>query len=130
MYSVEVTDRGGYLFNIRSGEYEFTVDAKASGEGITPPDTLLAALGSCIGVYIRKYAEGARLEIEGFKVTVKSDFCKEGPVSFKSIEVSIDMKDTGLDERRRKALLEFIKNCPVHNTLAGNPKIDIRIGKV
>lgn len=38
-----------------------------------------------------------------------------------------DLKGAVLDERRRKALLEFVKNCPVHNTLKVNPLVDIKL---
>ncbi len=123
MYRVEVTNEGGTPFKVRSKDYEFIVDTK--GAGVTPPDTLLASLGSCVGVYIRKYAEGAKIDLKNFKVTVESEFGKEAPFTFKSINVRVDLGGASLDDRRRKALLEFIKNCPVHNTLKGNPTIEI-----
>lgn len=125
MYRVEVSNKGDSLFNVKSKDCEFTVDTK--GEGVTPPDTLLASLGSCVGVYIRKYAEGSKLDIKEFCVTVEADFAKEAPAAFRNINVSIDLQGAGIDERRRKAMLEFVKNCPVHNTLEAKPVIDIKI---
>ncbi|MFA5147393.1 MAG: OsmC family protein [Candidatus Omnitrophota bacterium] len=125
MYSVEVSSAGDYLFRVKANDYEFEVDAK--GRGATPPDTLLASLGSCVGVYIRKYAEGARLAIDEFTVKVSGELCKEAPARFKTIDVSVGLRGSALDERRRKALIEFIKNCPVHNTLRSDPEIKIRI---
>ena len=96
---------------------------------MTPPDTLLAALGSCIGVYIRKYAEGARLDLEKFKITVEAELSnpKDVPFCFREIRVLLDFEGVQMEERRRKALLEFIKNCPVHNTLKANPLVEIRV---
>jgi len=125
MYQVEVNHEKDYTFAIRSKDYQFKVDTK--GNGITPPDTLLASLGSCIGVYVRKYADGAKLAIENFSITVTADFSQEPPACFREIKVRLDLKAAQLDERRKKALLEFIKNCPVHHTLAANPAIDISI---
>lgn len=45
MYRVEISNKEGYRFNIKSKDYEFKIDV--NGSGITPPDTLLASLGSC-----------------------------------------------------------------------------------
>lgn len=125
MYRVDIVNSRDYVFNVKSKDYEFVVDTK--GAGVTPPDTLLASLGSCIGVYIRKYAEGAKLTLGEFALSVEADFSKEQPVCFRSINVSIDLKGAALDERRKIALLEFIKNCPVHNTLKLNPQIEVGI---
>ena len=125
MYQVDITNEGGYLFNVKSKDYQFAIDTK--GKGITPPDTLLASLGSCVGVYIRKYAEDLKLELKGFNIKVEAEFSKEKPVRFTHINISIDLKDSGIDERRKKALLEFVKNCPVHNTLSFAPLVDIKI---
>lgn len=125
MYHVEINNEGGYLFQVKSKDYEFKIDTK--GNGITPPDTLLASLGSCIGVYVRKYGEGAKLNIKEFSVTVDAEFTKEPPFCFKEIKVKVNLNRPGLDERRKKAFLEFIKNCPVHNTLEAKPQIQIEI---
>jgi len=125
MYQVEVIHQKDYTFEVKSKDYQFIVDIK--GNGITPPDTLLASLGSCVGVYVRKYAEGAKLGIENFSINVTAEFSKESLACFREIKVSLDLKGVQLDERRRKALLEFIKNCPVHHTLEANPAIEIEI---
>ena len=125
MYKVDVENSGDYSFNVKSKDYQFVVDTK--GKGMTPPDTLLASLGSCVGVYMRKYFEGAKMAVPHFKVSVEGDLGKEAPYGFRAISVKIYMEGFSLDERRKKALLEFIKNCPIHNTLKANPTIDISI---
>lgn len=125
MYHVDVTNTGDSKFKITSANGELTIDTK--GGGMTPPDTLLASIGSCMGVYIRKYCEGAKLPIAGFTISVDADFTKEGPLRFKDIKVSIDLKSAAIDDRRKKAMLEFIKNCPVHNTLKNAPDFMIEI---
>ena len=125
MYRVEIDNAGDYRFNVKSKDYEFVIDAK--GKGITPPDTLLASLASCIGVYIRKYAEGAKLAISRFKITAEAELTKEKPVRFSQINVSIYLGGTALDERRKKVLSDFINNCPIHNTLETKPNISVNI---
>ncbi len=125
MYKVEITNKGEMIFNVKSGDSELIIDAK--GKGFTPPDALLAGLGSCIGVYIRKFAEGADLAINGFCVTVEADLSKEAPICFRIINASIDLKGFQMDERRKNTLIHFIKNCPVHNTLKIGPDVNIDI---
>ena len=125
MYNVEVRHQQDLAFMVKTNESEFIIDAK--GRGLTPLDALLAGLGSCVGVYIRKYAEGAKLDLNNFKVNVSAELSKESPASFKQIKVAIDLKACQLDERRQRALLEFIKHCPAHNTLKGNPEIEFKL---
>lgn len=125
MYRVEVSSEGAYKFSVKSKGYEFSIDAL--GKGVTPPDALLASLAGCIGVYIRKYADGAKLAVGNFSITVEADLGKEAPYYFRQINVAVDLKGAELDDRRKKALLEFVKNCPVHNTLKMNPSINVAI---
>lgn len=123
MYRVEISNEGAYKFNVKSKDYEFIIDV--NGKGATPPDTLLASIGSCIGVYLRKYADGAKLPLRDFMISVEADFGKEAPYYFRQINVAIDLKGLELDDHRKSAILRFIKNCPVHNTLTNNPAIDV-----
>ncbi len=126
MYRVEVTHSKDQVFNFQSQNHPAVViDAKGK-EGLTPPDLLLASLGSCVGVYLRKYSESSGLELDNFKVTAEAEF-SPSPYGFKEIHVTVNLKELVLDERRKKALLEFVKNCPVHNTLKGNPAVLIKI---
>jgi len=125
MYRVEVRHNQDMAFSVKAGESEFSIDAQ--GNGLTPLDALLAGLGSCVGVYIRKYAQGSKLKLENFKVNVSAELSKESPLVFRQISVEIDLQTPCIDERRQKALLEFIKNCPVHNTLHENPQIEFKL---
>ncbi|MFH1190488.1 MAG: OsmC family protein [Candidatus Omnitrophota bacterium] len=127
MYRVEVSSEGAsYRFNVKAGGYGFAIDA--SGKGVTPPDALLASVGSCVGVYLRKYSDGAKLQIKDFRISVEGDLGKAPPYRFSRIDVSIDLMGAELDERRRAAMLAFIKNCPVHNTLKSSPDVNITFG--
>ena len=117
MYTVNITNDGEYGFKVDSDEYEFTINTKAK-KGISPPSAFLASLGSCIGVYIRKYADGAKIELKEFNVNVEAELKKEPRYHFQNINVTIE---------RKQALSSFIKNCPVHNTLESSPQTNIRI---
>lgn len=124
MYSVDITNDADYLFRVKSKDYEFPVDIK--GKGMTPPDVLLASVGTCVGVYLRKYAEGAKIDLGRFTVKAQAEFSKD-PLCFKKIDIKIDLGGQKFDEKRIKAMLAFIRNCPIHNTLKANPEIEIGI---
>jgi uncharacterized OsmC-like protein len=126
MYHVEINNRGDTTFQVKSKDYEFVVDTQ--GKGVTPPDTLLASLGTCIGVYLRKYTEGSKIDLKGFNVTVDAEFSEEAPICFREIAVNLDLQGVRLDETKKKALLNFIRNCPVHNTLEAHPDVKINVG--
>ncbi len=125
MYRVELENKGSTLFSVKSKDYVFSIDPR--GKGMNPPDVLLAALGSCLGVYLRKYLENSDLAINEFKIVVEAEMSKEPPICFKTIQAQIDTKDVRLDEKRKKAVVEFIKNCPIHNTLRFSPEILIEV---
>jgi len=115
MYKVEINNNGDSVMKVKSEDGEFAIDTE--GKGISPSSALLASLGSCIGVYIQKYAKGTNIELKGFRVNVNAEFSKEKPICFKTINVSFSLKDTVINEKKMKALLRFVHNCPVHNTL-------------
>lgn len=125
MYKVEVDSVDAYAFKAKSGGFELLIDAK--GSAMSPLDVFLASLGSCIGVYIRKYAEGAKLALKDYSISLQAEFTKEPPICFKEINVSVDLKGAQLDERRKEAIIGFIRNCPVHNTLKLNPEVKVKL---
>lgn len=125
MYHVEITNLGNYSFKARSKDAEFVVDIK--GNGMTPPDVLLASLGSCMGVYLEKYADGMNLKIPAFTINLNAELSKEAPVCFRKINVQVDLGGVTLDERHKKGLAQFLDNCPVHETLKNNPEITLDI---
>jgi len=43
------------------------------------------------------------------------------------INLQIDLKVFALEERRKTTLLAFIKDCPAHNILKGNPGIEFKL---
>jgi putative redox protein len=125
MYHVDIMNSGDSAFKVKSDDYEFVVDTR--GGGITPPDALLASLGTCVGVYVRKYTEGVKINLTQFSISVDAEFSKEPPYCFRQINVLVDLKGFKLEENRKEAFLRFIKNCPVHNTLKADPVVDIKI---
>ncbi len=127
MYKITVEHEKNMNFKVRGHDAEMVIDA--DGGAIAPLEAMLASLGACAGVYIRKFAWSVKLPLEKFKVTVQGDLTDKAPYAFKKIEILVDLKGAKLDESKRASLLRFIKNCPVHQTLKINPEIDITLIK-
>jgi uncharacterized OsmC-like protein len=125
MYKVEVNNSGDYLFKVQARDNEFTIDP--IGKGLGPAEVLLASLGSCMSFFARRYIESANLDIKDLSVILEGEFTREAPICLKEIRVLLDLKGSQIEEKRKTALLEFIKNCPIGNTLKANPGITVNI---
>ncbi len=125
MYHVDVSCKEGNVFDVTSGEAKMTIGF--SEKNLGPLPTLLASLGSCVGVYLRRYADNLKLPIKEFSVSVEADLTKDDSPGFRKIAVSIDLKGTQLDETKMAGLMRFVQNCPVHNTIRGGPEINVSL---
>lgn len=124
-YLVEISNNGNAIFNVKARENKFEIEPM--GKGLAPAEVLLASLGSCVGLYTKRYLEGARINNTGFEIKIESDFCKDAPIRLKEVKVYLNLKDVAIDEVRRKSLLEFVKKCPIGHTLEYNCEIAINL---
>ncbi len=128
MYAIRLTREGTYTYKVTSGNFTLRVELPKEGKaasGASPPDLLLASLGSCLAVYLERYLTGGKIPFSDFSIIVKSEICAEPPRHLKDIDVHIEVPGLALDVRRKKALLEFIENCPVRTTLTHEPRVSI-----
>ena len=90
-------------------------------EGMTPPELLLASLGTCAVFYAVAYLKKKGLPREGVEVRVTAE--KAGPPArldnFR-IEVKIPL---ALSEADRVGVDQAIHHCLIHNTLLKSPSI-------
>ena len=96
-----------------------------SDEGMTPPELLLASLGTCAAFYASAYLRKKGFPREGVEVRVTAE--KAGPPArmdnFK-IEVRIPL---ALSEADRAGVDVAIHHCLIHNTLLHTPSIQIEL---
>jgi uncharacterized OsmC-like protein len=123
MHVVEVANKQGNIFEIKAKENRFIIEPNS--DNLTPGDVLLASLGSCIGLYTRRYLDNAKIPTQGFSLKLEADFSQDHPVRFKQIKVSLDLGDIQIEPARKAALLKFVSNCPIGNTLKGDPSVEI-----
>jgi uncharacterized OsmC-like protein len=89
--------------------------------GMTPPDFLLASLGTCAGYYAVQYLKTRNLPTEGLTVRVEANKATQ-PARLGTFRIEITAP--GLDEKHTKGVLRAVKSCLIHNTLLHPPVIE------
>lgn len=98
-------------------------DNGGADAGMTPPEFLLASLGSCAGFYAVQYLRARSLPADGLAVRVAAEKAM-GPARLASFRIEITVP--GLrDERHREGVLRAAKTCLIHNTLMAAPQIEL-----
>jgi putative redox protein len=126
---VWVEHLGSVQFEIHARSHNILSDQPAENfghdEGMTPPELLLASLGSCAGFYAAQYLRKHRLATAGTRVRVKADKVKDPPrMDNFRIEVEVPGK---FSAAHRSGIEEAVHRCLIHNTLLQPPKITIEI---
>ncbi len=90
---------------------------------MTPPELLLASLGSCAGYYAAEYLRARSLPVEGLNVRVHAEKAAQ-PARLGSFRIEVESPAIE-DERHREGILRAARRCLVHNTLLHAPAMEI-----
>jgi uncharacterized OsmC-like protein len=94
-------------------------------EGMTPPELMLASLGSCAAFYAAAYLKKHNLAKEGTRVRITADK-EKGPARLDNFRIEVDVP-VELTDEQRKGVEDAVHRCLIHNTLLAPPKIGIAI---
>jgi len=96
---------------------------------MTPPELLLASLGSCAGFYAVQYLKTRNLGESGVEVSVTAEKLKQ-PTRLGNFRILV-MCSKSLTEDQSEGLMRSVHHCLVHNTLLIPPeiKIELALGK-
>ena len=129
---VSVEHLGGAQFEIKAREHTIACDqpAKNGGydEGMTPPELLLASLGSCAGFYAVMYLQKHELSTEGTRVQVSAEKAK-APARMENFRITVEVPAEFSDDHKR-GIEEAAHHCLIHNTLLNPPKISLEVERV
>jgi uncharacterized OsmC-like protein len=129
MLEVTVLHLGSVQFEVKSRGHVVVSDQPAENggfdEGMTPPELLLASLGSCAGFYAVDYFKRQKLAVEGTRVRVTAEKAKN-PARVDNFRIEVDVP-AGLSEEHRKGVEEAVHRCLIHNTLTHPPAIALEI---
>jgi len=122
---VVIQHLGKVKFEARAGSHTLISDQPAAngGEdsGMTPPELLLSALGTCAGYYAAQYLAARSLSSEGLEIRVTAEKAAQ-PARLGSFRIEVTMP--ALDEKHQAGLDRAVKACLIHNTLLHTPEIE------
>jgi putative redox protein len=120
---------GAVQFEITARQHKLICDQPAENkgydEGMTPPELLLASLGSCAAYYAVDYLNRNKLSSEGTKVRVTAEKVK-APFRLDNFTIEVDVPSE-LDEPHVKGVEEAVHRCLIHNTLLHPPQMKVEI---
>ena len=90
-------------------------------QGMTPPEFLLASLGTCAGFYAAQYLKARSLPSDGLEVKVSAEKAMQ-PARLGTFRIEVIV--AGLEGRHEEGILRAVKHCLVHNTLLNAPVIE------
>jgi len=126
---VLVEHLGGVQFEIKARQHTIVSDQPAENggfdEGMTPPELLLASLGSCAGFYAAQYLKKNKLAVEGTLVRISAEKLKD-PARMDNFRIDVEVPGE-LNEKDREGIEESVHHCLIHNTLLHPPKIEFVI---
>jgi uncharacterized OsmC-like protein len=126
---VTVEHLGAVQFEIHARQHTISCDQPLENggydEGMTPPELLLASLGSCAGFYAAQYLRKYKLATEGTRVRVTAEKVKD-PARVENFCIEIETP-VELSEQHRAGVERAVHHCLIHNTLLHPPQIKIEI---
>lgn len=127
---ISVEHLGSLQFEIKARSHSVVSDQPTGDggfdEGMTPPELLLASLGSCAGFYAAQYLRKHKLAMEGTRVQVSCEKVKDPVPRMTNFAIEVDAP-VELTEEHRKGVHEAVEHCLIHNTLLNPPKISLKV---
>jgi len=122
---VSIRYQGNVRFEAVTRGHRVISDQPASngGEdaGMTPPELLLSALGTCAGYYAAQYLKARSLSADGLEIRVTADKALH-PARLAQFRIEVAVP--GLDAAHEAGILRAVKACLIHHTLLNAPAIE------
>jgi uncharacterized OsmC-like protein len=126
---VKITHLDRVKFAIQARSHTIVCDqpSENGGEdsGMTPPELLLASLGSCAAFYAAQYLKTRNLADRGVEVSVTAEKLK-APARLGIFQIRVACP-VSLTEEQTEGLMRSVHHCLIHNTLLSPPEIKIEL---
>ncbi|MGB2129741.1 MAG: OsmC family protein [Flavicella sp.] len=119
-----------YRAEAKSREHKYFVDTPVAkggkDQGPTPVEYFLTAIGTCVAITLRVFAEKKEWNLGEINVTVteKTRFTATGIEKIIHEEISVEKE---ISEIQMQALYEQAKACPVAQMVATETKIESKV---
>lgn len=126
---VKITHLDKVRFSVQARSHMIVCDqpAENGGEdsGMTPPEFMLASLGSCAAFYAVQYLKTRDLAETGVEVSVTAEKMKQ-PARLGNFRIRV-VCPVPLTEEQTAGLVRSVHHCLIHNTLLSPPQIAIEL---
>ena len=126
---VHVRQTEGVQFSIETRNHTVISDQPAENggadTGMTPPELLLASLGSCAAFYAAQYLRARHLAEGGVEVAVTAEKLLQ-PARLGNFRIDV-ISPVALTEDQEQGMLRSVHKCLVHNTLLSPPSVEIAL---
>jgi putative redox protein len=129
---VKVSHLENVKFSIKARSHTIICDQPTenlgSDAGMTPPELMLASLGSCAAFYAVQFLKTHNLAENGLEVSVTAEKLLQ-PARLSNFQVSV-VCATPLTPQQSEGIMRSVHHCLIHNTLLSPPqiKIDVAVG--
>ena len=100
------------------------LDQGGYDEGMTPPEFMLVALGTCAGFYVTQYLNAHSVACPGLEIKVAAEKAQQ-PARLGSFR--IEVMAPALDPQHEAGILRAVHKCLIHNTLLIPPQIETAV---
>jgi putative redox protein len=100
-------------------------DNGGTDAGMTPPEFMLASLGSCAAFYAAQYLKTRGLADGGVEVSVTAEKLK-APARLGNFQIDVT-SPVPLTADQEDAMMRSVHACLIHNTLMSPPQIALRL---
>jgi len=126
---MKITYLGSKCFKAVTRDQELIIDQPTeyggTNKGFTPPELLIASLGSCVGVYVENFCLRHEIDISKMEIDLQWEKVME-PTRLDKINCQVSIP-TVVDENKKKAIQKVAEQCLIHNTLHNEPEINISV---
>ncbi len=126
---VTVTHLDQVRFSIQSRTHTILCDQPAESgggdSGMTPPELMLASLGSCAAFYAVQYLKTRNLAETGVEVKVTAEKLRQ-PARLGNFHIAVACP-VALTPEQHDGLMRSVHHCLIHNTLLAPPDISIEL---
>lgn len=95
---------------------------------MTPPELMLASLGSCAAFYAVQYLKTRNLATSGVGASVTADKLRQ-PARLGNFKVHVTCPAT-LTAEQNKGLMRSVHQCLIRNTMVSQPEILIELNSM
>lgn len=128
---LNVTYQGGAQFLAHARGHTVVTDQPVSNGGadaaMTPPELMLASLGTCAAHYAVEFLKARSLSTEGLRIRVAAEK-KLQPARLADFKIEVEAPSMN-EPRHYEGMLRSVKRCLVHNTLLHPPHVEVAIAE-